>query len=165
MVQDLGGSGSKRRRSLDAEINLVPFIDLLSMCICFLLMTAVWIQTGVVEIKQSRGTSAPTQSGPFELSMNFINNSSAELILKKENKVARKAVVKPSENVSLLQAIEAEIKLWPIQDAKNTEVSLVSAAFIKPAEGVPYGSLVGALDLLRRQKITNLGVLPVGDTL
>ncbi len=31
-----------RRRSLDAAINVVPFIDLLSCCISFLIITAAW---------------------------------------------------------------------------------------------------------------------------
>ncbi len=43
-------SSNGRRRSLDGEINLVPFIDLLSMCICFLLMTAIWIELGSIEL-------------------------------------------------------------------------------------------------------------------
>jgi len=40
MGVSIASSGGKR--SLDAELNLVPFIDLLSSCIAFLLMTAVW---------------------------------------------------------------------------------------------------------------------------
>ena len=51
---DTGGRGKK---GLNAELNLVPFIDLLSMCICFLLMTAVWVQIGVLDVKQGIGTS------------------------------------------------------------------------------------------------------------
>jgi len=39
---DSTGKGGKK--SVDAELNLVPFIDLLSVCILFLLMTAVWVQ-------------------------------------------------------------------------------------------------------------------------
>lgn len=35
--------GGKGRKSVDAELNLIPFIDLLSVCILFLLMTAVWV--------------------------------------------------------------------------------------------------------------------------
>jgi uncharacterized membrane protein len=34
------------RRPVDAAINLVPFIDLLSCCISFLLITAVWVNLG-----------------------------------------------------------------------------------------------------------------------
>ena len=33
---------AKAVKPLDAAINLVPFIDLLSCCISFLLITAVW---------------------------------------------------------------------------------------------------------------------------
>lgn len=35
---------SKGKRAYDAAINLVPFIDLLSVCICFMLISAVWLQ-------------------------------------------------------------------------------------------------------------------------
>ena len=48
------GLGSKKE--LNADLNLTPFIDLLSTCVCFLLITAVWIEIGSVEIKQSHGT-------------------------------------------------------------------------------------------------------------
>lgn len=37
-------AGKSGRKALDASINLVPFIDLLSCCLSFLLITAVWSQ-------------------------------------------------------------------------------------------------------------------------
>jgi biopolymer transport protein ExbD len=42
----------KRRRSLDASINVVPAIDLLSCCIAFLLFTAVWTQISRLQVSQ-----------------------------------------------------------------------------------------------------------------
>jgi biopolymer transport protein ExbD len=36
------GGGGGGRRSLDSEINMIPFIDLLMVTISFLLITAVW---------------------------------------------------------------------------------------------------------------------------
>jgi biopolymer transport protein ExbD len=39
---DVGGGGGGKRRSLDSEINMIPFIDLLMVTIAFLLITAVW---------------------------------------------------------------------------------------------------------------------------
>jgi biopolymer transport protein TolR len=53
-----GGSGRKKRRSLDAVINVVPAIDLLSCCISFLLFTAVWTQISRLQVQQL-GTGAP----------------------------------------------------------------------------------------------------------
>jgi biopolymer transport protein ExbD len=54
---DSGGKGGKK--SVDAPVNMVPMIDLLICCIAFLLMTAVWVQTGAVQASQPRGAPAP----------------------------------------------------------------------------------------------------------
>src|SRR5689334_20294885 len=45
-----GGGGKK---SVDFQLNLVPFIDLLSVLISFLLMTSVWTQVAKIDVKQS----------------------------------------------------------------------------------------------------------------
>lgn len=39
---DVGGGGKGGRKSLDSEVNMIPFIDLLMVTIAFLLITAVW---------------------------------------------------------------------------------------------------------------------------
>jgi biopolymer transport protein ExbD len=52
-----GGKGG--RKPLDAALNLVPFIDLLSCCISFLLITAVWTQLSRINVNQK----AEGQSG------------------------------------------------------------------------------------------------------
>lgn len=53
------GGGKKKRRALDATINVVPAIDLLSCCISFLLFTAVWTQIGRLQAAPS-GSGDPT---------------------------------------------------------------------------------------------------------
>lgn len=60
-VDSGGGGGGKK--SVDAQINMVPMIDLLVSCIAFLLMTAVWVQTGSVQASQPR---APSNAEPQE---------------------------------------------------------------------------------------------------
>jgi biopolymer transport protein TolR len=39
-----GGGGGGRGKSQNFDLNLVPFIDLLSVLITFLLVTAVWLR-------------------------------------------------------------------------------------------------------------------------
>ena len=51
--QEHTGKGGKK--ALDAELNLVPFIDLLSCCIAFLLITAVWTQIAGLQVASSGG--------------------------------------------------------------------------------------------------------------
>ena len=57
------GSGNKRAASFD--LNLVPFIDLMSVMITFLLITAVWTQVSMIKLgsslygKQNTDENAP----------------------------------------------------------------------------------------------------------
>ena len=44
-------SGSGRKSNVD--LNLVPFIDLMSVCIIFLLITAVWTQVSMIQLGSS----------------------------------------------------------------------------------------------------------------
>lgn len=53
MFQDVGGQGHGNKRQTDFELNLVPFIDLMSTCISFLLITAVWTQVSMIQIGSS----------------------------------------------------------------------------------------------------------------
>jgi biopolymer transport protein ExbD len=57
-VESKGGG----RKSVDTQVNMVPMIDLLISVIAFLLMTAVWVQTGALQALQPRG--APSQDTP-----------------------------------------------------------------------------------------------------
>ncbi len=58
-----GGGGRKRKRALDATVNVVPAIDLLSCCISFLLFTAVWTQIGRLQAAPV-GAGEPADTPP-----------------------------------------------------------------------------------------------------
>src|SRR6185436_16819046 len=58
------GLGGGRKRKVNSELNLVPFIDLLSTLICFLLITAVWQQISVVSTNTSSTTSSDSATPP-----------------------------------------------------------------------------------------------------
>ena len=62
-------SGSKRGgRSSNMDLNLVPFIDLMSVLISFLLITAVWTQVSMIQIGSSlygkKSETQPAQPPP-----------------------------------------------------------------------------------------------------
>lgn len=62
---DGGGHGGKK--SVDSEIPLVPFIDLLLCCIMFLLVTAVWNKLARIDASQQQpGQEAPMDAPPPE---------------------------------------------------------------------------------------------------
>jgi biopolymer transport protein ExbD len=64
------GGGKGRRTSL--ELNIVPFIDLMSVLITFLLITAVWTQVSMMQIGSSiygKKTDNQTPTLPQEASV------------------------------------------------------------------------------------------------
>jgi biopolymer transport protein TolR len=56
-----GNNKGGRRKNLNFELNLVPFIDVLSTCICFLLVTAVFINLGSFHVSQAVGSEKTKQ--------------------------------------------------------------------------------------------------------
>ena len=48
------GGGGSGKKSVNSEIPLIPFIDLLLCCVMFLLVTAVWNQLAQLEINQQQ---------------------------------------------------------------------------------------------------------------
>jgi biopolymer transport protein ExbD len=45
--------GAKDGRDVSVDVNIVPFIDLMCVCIIFLLVTAVWTQVSMIQIGSS----------------------------------------------------------------------------------------------------------------
>jgi biopolymer transport protein TolR len=45
--------GNSKGRNVNVELNLVPFIDLMSVLITFLLITAVWSQVSMIQLGSS----------------------------------------------------------------------------------------------------------------
>jgi biopolymer transport protein TolR len=59
----MAGISTEGEEKLNVELNIVPFIDLLSTLVLFLLVTAVWLQVGAIPASvDSKGKSANTFS-------------------------------------------------------------------------------------------------------
>ncbi len=76
MVQSGGGG---RRKNLNFDLNLVPFIDVLSTCICFLLVTAVFINLGAFHVNQALGTKPAAQGTREHGSVSVTMNEKGDL--------------------------------------------------------------------------------------
>lgn len=156
---NIGGGSSGRRKSLDAEINLVPFIDLLSMCICFLLMTAVWTQLGSVQVKQANGTEgAESTKTNLDLDAKFVSGNQLALTVKSGTKVLKTVSVTAADTPQFLGQLDTQIRA--LQESLKSQGE-ISAVMITPKAGVDYGSLISVMDVLRKNRLVNLGVVPV----
>lgn len=52
MAVSIDGGGGDRKKRVNADLNLVPYIDLLTCMVAFLLITAVWTQLARLKVGQ-----------------------------------------------------------------------------------------------------------------
>lgn len=151
-------TGLGGKRDLDLQLNLTPFIDLLSTMVCFLLITAVWIEIGTVEVKQSHGTEATAEKKEsFDLDLVFQSPTELNLNLKKNGKRVHKLLVKGETFEGMLANLNSDIGSQ-ILNYKNKAID-IAAATVTPRSTVNYGNLISTLDVLRKNKIINIGIL------
>ncbi len=153
--------GLGNKKELNADLNLTPFIDLLSTMVCFLLITAVWIEIGSVEIKQSSGTeAAASKKISYDLDLVYQSPTKLKLNLKRNGKRVKAFSVEANDEASfqasLSDMIANKVKLF-----RNKAVEIATAT-ITPRSTVNYGNLVQTLDTLRKNDIMNIGVLSAG---
>lgn len=152
-------NGFGQKRSLEFELNLTSFIDLLSTCTCFLLVTAVWIQIGSVEIKQSHGTEAAAEKkDSLDLDVVYKDPTQLTLNLKKNGKQLKSIPVIGDTHEVLVAKLNTVLASEVLSSKSQAKVE-IGVATITPRSTVNYGQLVSTLDILRKNKIVNIGVL------
>lgn len=146
---DTGGGGGKR--PLDAELNLVPFIDLLVCCICFLLITAVWTQLAQVEVSQKgKSSAAESEDKPPEVQIQVgvlvgadgytLMTGPDRLVLEKEGEAY------PQEKLAeKLKEVRAEL---PEDHPKDIT--------IYSEDGIPFKHVVETMDIALRTEFGSL---------
>ena len=150
-----GGGGGGDKRSANAEVNLVPYIDLLSTLICFLLITAVWQQVSVLSTN-----SAPTPPPPPEDSFNPNppDPNKVELSLKILANAIEVTAGKETQLISHVggkldkSAVSPAVALWKKNHPDKKEVTINSDP------NVPYKYLIEAMDILIEQNYTGLAI-------
>lgn len=145
-----------RRRDLNMDLNLTSFIDLLSTIVCFLLISAVWIQVASLDIKQTHGTEgAASKKDSYEISLDYTKKDQMNVILKKNNRRISRKRIKAKDHEELMEKANTIVASWVDGKTKRK----IDSAFVKPIKAVEYGQMIQALDVLRSNKIINIGVM------
>ncbi len=149
----------QKNKHLDFEINLIPCIDLLSVCICFLLLTAVWLNIGSLNVKQAIGgqPAAETEKKP-QLWVVLGSEGQMTLTVKETEKIPSKL-----RSVSL-NGVEGRGNLpdvlKAVQSLKGLEPEL-KTVLIQPRMQTEYEEIIDLMDHFKKAGLTDLGVVPL----
>jgi biopolymer transport protein ExbD len=149
----------KKKQHLDFEVNLIPFIDLLSVCICFLLLTAVWIQVASMNVKQAIGGQPASETKKEPVMWVYLGkNGDLSLDVQDSAKVPsamRKVKLAGSEakiNFEQLSAMVGRLKGLEPQ---------LSSVLIQPIAQSSYEDIIHIMDECKKNGLSNLGVSPL----
>lgn len=149
---------SKKHKHLEFEINLIPAIDLLSVCICFLLLTAVWLHVGALNVKQAVGGQPASETAKKPTVWIQINGQGDVALDVRDARVPAKlakAKVPGKEGKPDLEALKA-IAL----ELKSAEPALTTV-LIQPQAATVYEAIIDVMDSFKKQGMIDLGVSPL----
>lgn len=130
----------KRRRRINAQMNVVPYIDVMLVLLVIFMVTAPLLQPGVVNLPKV-GQAATVEQSPLEIVVR--KNRHYDL---KDSKQAQANL----NDVSLEQLIDA---VQTLQSADNRPV-------IISADGkVRYEEVMSVVDQLQKRNIARIGLL------
>lgn len=145
-------AGQTDKKSVDVILNLVPFIDLLSVLICFLLMTAVWQQIDVISTNTSSTAAAdpndppPPQKKKVDLSVTILQNG---LEAAEGTRVTKIANYGGEPNFSTLAHVLID---WKKRHPDRKDVIVYSDS------KVAYRRLITLMDTLMEYRFEDIGV-------
>ena len=145
---DTGGKGGKK--PVDAELNLVPFIDLLVCCICFLLITAVWTQMARIEVNQKgKGSAAKKQDDkPPEMQIKItilIGDDGYTVTAGSE----RFVLAKTGEHYDS-EGLRRKLRDIKVANAKKDDVT------VAVEDGIAYRHIVKTMDIALSQNFSSI---------
>jgi biopolymer transport protein ExbD len=149
MAVSIDGGRGDRRKSLNAELNLVPYIDLLTCMVAFLLATAVWTQLARLKVDQhgqGEQVEAATDE-PFRVAV-VVHDDGFNLIVGRDQKPL------PLKAGELdYAALAGELAAVKLSHPEQRDVQVISA------DGVVFDKIVRTMDTTVSAGFSDLSLL------
>lgn len=144
-------------RSATVDLNIVPFIDLMSVCIIFLLITAVWTQVSMIQIgssiygkKSAQETATPPPRAEIPFRLDILKDGYRVLVGKSSTSIAK---VNAEYN---LAALTMELK--KVKELYPEKVDAV----VTILDELPYEQLIHGMDALLSTGFPEISVATAG---
>ena len=144
------------KKALDAELNLVPFIDLLSCCISFLLITAVWTQIAGLQVASSGGPPDPQQKEETTIDLKLLLTEKGYSLTMPGAQVDIPKITGTDGQPAFDRKALAE-KLKTVKSNLPEQTAIT----VEPEDAVAYDDLVSTVDACLGEQLRNVTVAPL----
>ena len=148
-------AGHGGKKSLDAQLNLVPFIDLLSCCISFLLITAVWTQIAGLQVASSGGPPEAPQKTENTIDVKLMLSEKGYSLSMAGAMVDIPKIAQGGVQVFDRKALDEKLKTLKTSLPEQTAIT------VQPEDTVAYSDLVETVDAALGQNLKNVTVAPM----
>jgi biopolymer transport protein ExbD len=149
-------TGKGGKKSLDANINLVPYIDMLMTIMTFLMMTAVWTQIAMLEVQNASGGPDQQQEEPDPNAPKPVM-----ILVGKEQVVVQEEGAEPRPFPATADGYDfngINIELKRLKDARQDR----QVVKIQSEDGVKYEHITKLIDLATGNELKQLTLTPTG---
>lgn len=146
--------GPNSKKNLNVELNLLPVFDILSVCICFLLMTVVWVEIRQMETKQAIGSqSASETTKEASIWMSIDENNNVVMTMKP---------AAGNETKMMVPVKSGSIDFDKAKSVLTTAFSKnVRMTHILPSKNTKYDQVIRLMDIAKQVGIINIGLSPI----
>lgn len=145
----------RAKKEVDFEVNLLPVISILAVCICFLLLTAVWVHVGTIDTSQAIGAESTSgANNPPSLVVQLDKDNSFEFQVKDVHTRDRVFSVKSLKGKAYWERVNA------LLTAIKNQYPEIKTAIVMTRPQVSYGHTIRIVDALKKSKINDVGISP-----
>ena len=143
-----------RRKSVDADLNLVPYIDLLTCMVAFLLITAVWTQLARLEVQQKGQGNSESDVNPPETKIAvMVTDDGFALVVNND----QQPLEKKSGELDY-EGLTTALKGLKDTHPDKTDIQVLSE------DQIQFDSLVKTMDVAMAAGFPNISLLDSGST-
>jgi biopolymer transport protein TolR len=142
-------SGKGRRKDVNGELLLVPYIDLLTCMIAFLLITAVWTQIARLEVQQKGQGESETGDPPQTKIAVLVHRDGFALVVNQEQRPLPQK--RPGDFD--YQTLQSELKRLKQSYPDKTDVQVLSE------DAIEFATLVKTMDAALESGFPSISLL------
>jgi len=148
--------GTGNKKSVNVELNIVPFIDLMSCLTAFLLVTAVWVNIADLQTKPAGRARDQLVEPPDDPKLSvLIGPDDIWIGVSRVDNFQR--IPKLASGYDWT-AFEASLRDQKASAFFNDKTDIEVAANSTSAQPVAYESLIAAMDVAKRAGFTDVGI-------